>query len=353
MITISVCMIVKDEEKVLARCLDTLFDLVDEIIIVDTGSKDKTKQIAAKYTDKIYDFHWIHDFAAARNYSFSKATMDYIYVADADEVLEEDNRQQFLRLKQTLLPEIEIVQMKYANQLAYNTTYNFDIEYRPKLYKRLRSFHWIEPIHESVDLHPVTYDSEIVIHHKPINSHADRDFMTFQKVIKKDGRLSKKLYEMYARELYIAGAPKDFIEAYPYFSEFANQENCTERERKIYECILVKCGRLMKDYNCMMKYSLRNIADGKGSAEVCFELGEYFMELGDDKEATIWYYNAANETESELNLHYSGDYPLERLVRCFHNLGNQQQEEAFQELYESWNLENRGDIIDREHTKDL
>ena len=59
MIEISCCMIVKNEEKVLARCLDSVADLMDEIIIVDTGSTDGTKEIAARYTDKIYDFEWI------------------------------------------------------------------------------------------------------------------------------------------------------------------------------------------------------------------------------------------------------------------------------------------------------
>ena len=89
MISISVCMIVKNEEAVLARCLDSLQQIADEIIIVDTGSTDRTKEIAALYTSRIYDFTWVHDFSAARNFAFSKATKDYIYSADADEVLEE------------------------------------------------------------------------------------------------------------------------------------------------------------------------------------------------------------------------------------------------------------------------
>ena len=72
MVSISLCMIVKNEEQVLARCLDSVRGLMDEIIIVDTGSTDQTKAIAAKYTDKIYDFEWISDFAAARNFAFSK-----------------------------------------------------------------------------------------------------------------------------------------------------------------------------------------------------------------------------------------------------------------------------------------
>jgi glycosyltransferase involved in cell wall biosynthesis len=66
MATVSVAMIVKNEEKILARCLDSLSGIYDELIIVDTGSNDGTKDIAMKYTDKVYDFEWCDDFIAAR-----------------------------------------------------------------------------------------------------------------------------------------------------------------------------------------------------------------------------------------------------------------------------------------------
>ena len=89
---ISLCMIVRNEEEVIERCLKSICDLVDEIIIVDSGSTDKTKQIVSKYTDKIYDFEWVNDFAKARNYSFSKATKDYILWLDADDVILEEDR---------------------------------------------------------------------------------------------------------------------------------------------------------------------------------------------------------------------------------------------------------------------
>lgn len=105
MITISVCMIVKNEERILGRCLDSLKGLADEIIVVDTGSTDATKRIAAGYTDRIYDFAWTGDFSEARNFAFSKAKMEYIYSADADEELDEENRAAFLRMKEVLLPE--------------------------------------------------------------------------------------------------------------------------------------------------------------------------------------------------------------------------------------------------------
>ena len=83
MTTISVCMIVKNEEKHLARCLSSLQGIWDELIIVDTGSTDKTKNIAAEYTSHVYDYQWTHDFAHARNYTFSLATCDYIYTPAA------------------------------------------------------------------------------------------------------------------------------------------------------------------------------------------------------------------------------------------------------------------------------
>ena len=150
-------------------------------------------------------------------FAFSKATKEYIYSADADEVLSEENRRRFRLLKETLLPEIEIVQMKYGNQLQNGTVYNFDEEYRPKLFRRLRSFVWEEPIHETVRLEPVVYDSDIVITHMPEQNHAGRDLTNFRKQIAQGRRLSRRLYGMYARELFLAGEARDFLEAEDYF----------------------------------------------------------------------------------------------------------------------------------------
>lgn len=96
--TISLCMIVRNEEKYLEQCLKSVVNLVDEIIIVDTGSIDSTKEIALKYTNKIYDFSWCNDFSAARNYSISKAGHEYILVVDGDEKLEKMDRSSVERL---------------------------------------------------------------------------------------------------------------------------------------------------------------------------------------------------------------------------------------------------------------
>ena len=85
MVKLSLCMIVRDEEKDLENCLKAVKDHVDEIVIVDTGSKDKTVEIAKKFTSKVHHFEWCDDFSAARNESLKHATGDWILVLDADE----------------------------------------------------------------------------------------------------------------------------------------------------------------------------------------------------------------------------------------------------------------------------
>lgn len=337
MITISACLIVKNEEKNLVRCLDCLEGIADEIIIVDTGSTDHTMDIALLYTDKVYNYQWEDDFAAARNFSFSKASMEYIYAVDADEVIDKDNRMKFLQLKQLLLPEIEIVQMLYTNQLLHNTTYNYDTELRPKLYKRLRNFYWTDPIHESVVLEPNIYDSDIEIIHLPESNHGKRDFHIFRKLLGRGEVLSVKVQNMYARELFIAGTETDFMEAEVFFEKLTDSDLSLDALKQI-QCILVRCGLIKNDPVQIMKYALKNIALGKASSEVCFDVGEFFYLRNDYKEAIVWFYNAAYETESYLNIHYSGDYPLNRLALCYEGLGDKEQAEFYREMAKNWSV---------------
>ena len=330
MITISLCMIVKNEEGVLARCLDTVADLVDEIVIVDTGSSDRTKEIAARYTEHIYDFTWIDDFSAARNFAFSKATKEYIYTADADEVISPENRQKFLQLKENLLPEIEIVQMLYGNQLQFGTVYNYDEEYRPKLFKRLREFVWQEPIHEMVRLEPVIYDSDIVITHMPTSSHASRYLKNFRKQTGEGKKLSKRLQNMYAKELFLAGEPEDLALAKAYFAEEAANPD-REPEEVMEACLVVaKAARLAGEEVTFFKYANKGLVSG-GNSEVCMEMGLFYEERGDLEEAIIWYYNAVYESQPILSLESGRRYSLEGLIRCYEKLGMPEQVHMYRE----------------------
>ena len=330
MVTISLCMIVKNEEKILERCLDSVADLVDEIVIADTGSTDATREIARRYTEKVYDFPWTDDFSAARNFVFSRATQEYIYSADADEVLSPKNRERFRLLKETLLPEVEIVQMKYANQLQFNTVYNYDEEYRPKLFKRKRDFVWEAPIHETVRLEPVIYDSDIVITHLPGESHAKRDLANFQKDWRQGYRLPKRLLGMYARELLIAGDEEDFAQAAPVFLEAAADNERDGEEMAQSCCVAARAARLAGDTVSFFKYTSKVIAE-EACSEICCEMGHFYEGLSDWEEAAIWYYNAVYETRPILALQSGGKESLEGLIRCYEALGCPEQADIYRE----------------------
>lgn len=149
MSTITLCMIVKDEEKMLKECLESIYQIADEIIIVDTGSADKTIEIAQKYTQNTKHFTWIEDFSAARNYCDSFATMDYILRWDADWVLREGSMKKLLQLKQTNLEDVDIVRFMWNVEInAQRETLRNQLHYF--IYRR-GMFHWESTIHEHIE----------------------------------------------------------------------------------------------------------------------------------------------------------------------------------------------------------
>lgn len=318
MINISLCMIVKNESAILRRCLDSYKPVADEIIIIDTGSTDNTKEIASEYTDKIYDYVWEDDFAKARNFAFSKATCDYIFSADADEMLDKANQSALLQLKSVLLPEIDIVQMKYVNCVDGNSVYNSRKELRPKLFKRLRTFEWISPIHETIRLNPVVFDSDIEILHIPQQSHSKRDFGTFVKALDKGVRLENYVITMFCKELWSTGDDKDYRELLSVYEKYMTtytDESCF----KEVSCIIARMYRLAGMKDAFFKTVLKQVADNP-SSEICLELGDYYLSLEDYEEAVLWYVNAAYETQPVLDIHAGGDTPLNQLALCYDRL---------------------------------
>jgi len=95
--SLSLCMIVKNEEEYLQECLASVEDVVDEIILVDTGSTDRTVEIAGQFDAEVHHIPWNDDFAAARNESIKHASGDWILQLDADERLDPESKKE-LRL---------------------------------------------------------------------------------------------------------------------------------------------------------------------------------------------------------------------------------------------------------------
>ena len=94
---LSICIITKNEQENIERCLKSLMPYEMEIIVVDTGSIDNTKDIVQRYTDKVFDFEWCDDFAAAKNFAISKTSNDYVIMLDSDEYIDKFEESELIR----------------------------------------------------------------------------------------------------------------------------------------------------------------------------------------------------------------------------------------------------------------
>ncbi|WPC42492.1 glycosyltransferase family 2 protein [Clostridium sp. JS66] len=285
MISMSLCMIVKNESSVLQNCLDSIKDIVDEIIIVDTGSTDNTVEIAKKYTDNIFFFKWIDDFSAARNYSFSKATKDYILWLDADDVLLAEDQKKLMILKNSLDTSIDSVTMIY--NYAFDEFGNVILSLRRnRLVKRKLQFKWYGPVHEYLAVDGNIFNSDIAVSHKRIHVKSGRNLSIFQKRLKKGDVFSPRDRYYYANELLDNGFYEKAIENYSLFLDL--KEGWIED--KISTChkisdIYSHLGNPEKE----LQYIWKSFELSTPRAEFCCKLGYYFLNKSDTKTALFWY----------------------------------------------------------------
>ena len=145
--------------------------------------------------------------------------------------------------------------------------------------------------------------------------HHKRDFSIFVDAFNREGTFSAKLRSMYAKELLKTGDEKDFAEALPIFRLIYDSGTDTDAQKEA-ACVLAHAYRIAGDTNRFFQMTLRDMLSTP-CAEICLELGAYFEEAEDYEEASLWYYNAAHETSSILDVHTGGDLPLQGLIRCY------------------------------------
>lgn len=333
MVTISLCMIVRDEEDVIDRCLKSVADLVDEIIIVDTGSTDKTKEIAAKYTDRIYDFQWIDDFSAARNFSFSKADSMYCMWLDADDVMQEKDRQAFAKLKSELMPSTDVVMMKYNtgfDQMG-NVTFSY---YRERIIKNHTQMKWVGAIHEVIVTIGKVEHSNCAVSHKKLHpSDPDRNLRIFEKLIREGIPLDPRQQFYYGRELYYHERFEDAIRVFESFLE----EGAGWVENNIDACRhCAYCYNGLGNSKKAMQALFGSFSYDLPRAEVCSDIGRHFFEQERYAMAIHWYQCALNcERKDDQGGFVSTDAygytPCIQMCVCFSRMGDIKQAIAYNE----------------------
>ena len=334
MILVSLCMIVKNEERVLERCLNSVKDFVDEIIIVDTGSTDSTKEIAKKFTDKVYDFEWCYDFAKARNYSFSKATKDYIMWLDADDVILEKDLKKLLKLKQNLSKNVDAVMLKYDLNVDENGTPMLSF-YRERIVRRNANFRWTGKIHEVIETRGNIVKEDISVTHKKLHvNEPERNLIIFQKMIKENEELDARQTFYYARELYYN---KLYHEAIFQFEKFLDMKDAWV-ENKISACVdLYNLYNQLGNEELAINSILNTFKYDVPRAEACCLLGNFFMNKENYTVAMYWYNEALKKkfdvTSGGFFVKDYYDYiPLINLSVCYYKTGNLAAAKKYNEL---------------------
>jgi glycosyltransferase involved in cell wall biosynthesis len=145
--SIALCVIAKNEEEYIADCLDSARPFVDEIVVVDTGSTDRTVEIAREHGARIEHFTWINDFAAARNFAIEAATKDWILMLDADERLESDAGPRLKLAAQRLPAEAFGYCLRVENELSDTNTV---AHYVTRLFPNRPDLRFLGAIHEEL-----------------------------------------------------------------------------------------------------------------------------------------------------------------------------------------------------------
>lgn len=332
--TLSLCMIVKNEETVLARCLRSVAGLVDEIIIVDTGSTDQTVKIASEFTDRVYAFEWVDDFAAARNFSFSKATGDYIIWLDADDVLQQSDRVKFQQLWKQMNPSTWVVMMKYNTGFDENGNVTFSY-YRERVIKNNPALRWQGRVHEAITpAGEVIHWDCAVTHSKLHPSDSDRNLRIFERQMKEGIALNPREQFYYGRELYYHKRYQDAVETFETFLDSGlgwienNIDAC---------CHCAYCYTEMGEGKKALQALFRSFTYDLPRAEVLCEIGGCFLKQEQFEKAAYWYTLAPSCKRDDSRGGFTapdcyGYLPCIQLCVCYSRLGRLEQAVRFNEL---------------------
>ncbi len=349
--TLSVCLIVKNEEEVIARCLDCARKFADEIIIADTGSTDKTREIACKYTDKIYDFEWKDDFSAARNFAFDKAVCDYVMWLDADDFVTDENCEKIRRLMECA--DFDMAFLPYVTAMDEDKP-SFEY-YRERIMRRSCNYRFKGAVHEAVvPAGKIVYADAQIFHKKIKEGKPLRNLHIYQKMIARGICLDEREKFYYGRELFFN---KMYRESIAVFEDFLAGEGWVEN--KIEACLNLfgaysALGETDKAYAALIKSFLF----APPRSEACCALGEKFMCENDVKSAIFWYQSAiaahdGRESGAFVNLDYGGFIPCMQLCVLYDRLGEYQRAAEYNERAGKIKPHNKSYLSNKKYFEDI
>lgn len=328
--TLGVCLIVRDEEEVIARCLGCAKKFADEIVVVDTGSKDNTVEKARAFTDKIYYFEWCDDFSAARNFAFEKAASDYVMWLDADDVITEENCTRIRNLVDN--GGFDMAYLIYA--AAFDGDRPTFVYNRERIFRRSENYRFSGAVHEAVcPRGNIVYSAARIDHKKVKTADPSRNLKIYQKLIARGISLDERSKFYYGRELmynkmYREGADvlKDFLMGGGW------------AENKIEACLnLYFCHLALNEEEEAFSSLIKSFLYAPPRPQVCCILGEKFFKNGDLQSAVYWYKQALENGGGTLNaggfvnVDFNEFIPCMQLCVLYDRLGDLKTANAYNE----------------------
>ena len=331
---ISVCIIGKNEAHVLEKCLQALAPYPWEIVFTDTGSTDNTRAIAEKYTTNVYDFVWIDDFSAARNFCAEKASNDWILTLDCDEFLDSFD---FNALISTLAQHTEHIGKIHLRNLYTDSDKTEEHFYHTdvlRLYNK-EYYHFIYSIHEQLvprnpSLTPATFSTELqglhigyALSSEQAQAKQARNISLLEKLLNGNVDDSQKPYFLFQLGLSYSNIDKEkslstYLQAFKHKIKINSgfYPLLVIRTAETYQAL----GKIVDGYNFLLKHkdSLSDFADFH------YTLGFFEHSIGNTAGA-IACYRKALETPKFNNELAHGDgshYNLGLLYLANNDLGN-------------------------------
>ena len=344
-VPISVCIIAKNEERYIEGCLQRLKPFGFEIIVTDTGSTDRTKEIAEKYADKVVDFEWIDDFAAARNFCAKHATNNWILALDCDEYMESFDAAGVRILMQKFVKAQGRLQLK--NLVNSDGINRYTVDDVIRFYNKKR-FVWANSIHEQLvyidepeNTQYACFDMPIEVIHHGYNITPEE----MEKKQLRNLRLLEKHIETHPDDCYswfqigqsrfILGLYNEAVEAY---EKALSME--TNLKRSYVEVMIESLGktyinldRTQDAVNLMLKYE----SEFK-TARYLAVLSDAYLENNEILKALISYIKTLSMEDRDT----LGDGLLNccgRIIDIYKNMGQDDMAEMYMDLYEKYKQE--------------
>jgi glycosyltransferase involved in cell wall biosynthesis len=335
--TISLCMIVKNEDENLRRCLDSVRDSVDEIIVVDTGSTDRSVEIAESYGARVFYHPWEGSFSKARNYSLKYATCDWILILDADEELKREDAPRLREI--TKNTDFKIVSFVINNRYKDSTQEGHAQMVR--LYRNFSGVHYKGIVHNAIQYSDKCFYSSITVIHHGYNlpeEKMDEKFIRTSTLLKKQieadphnpvpymyigvSYMDRRMYEeaIISSKSAISLAEenglnkKDFLVSY-YIVSAAYFEINEFKESKIYAMKSVKLDNHFLDGHCLLAFANYNLKEYNKLMDASEDYLAAWSKITNS-------YSSKTESELHRSLTNNGTEPEPQSNVIYHTIGH-------------------------------